>query len=129
MSTDQLTPEERYYRLGEHLLDAIESNDLPRVTGCISAGSDVNYRNCHGETPLHIAAQGGNLNIIILLIRLGVDVNCVNIYQDTPLHYAHQHNHIVQALLSVGAQQGINQEGNTYLNWANSLHSATVVSK
>lgn len=39
-------------------------------------------------TPLHFAANLGNVKVIELLVKHGADVNAVDGYNTTPLHYA-----------------------------------------
>ena len=45
-------------------------------------------KNNHGETPLHIAAREGHIDIAELLINKGADVNAKNNYGKTPFDYA-----------------------------------------
>ena len=47
--------------------------------------ANVNVKNVYGETPLHIAAHGGYLEICELLITKGADVNAKNDKRETPL--------------------------------------------
>lgn len=54
----------------------------------VRAGSCVNSRDKHNDTPLHEAAESGNLRAARELVRLGADVNAVNEIGCTPLHFA-----------------------------------------
>ena len=45
-------------------------------------------RNSDGQTPLHIAAQMGNLWIAEYLLRHGTNVNAKDMHGNTPLHIA-----------------------------------------
>lgn len=56
-------------------------------------------------TPLHIAATGGDLSSVRVLLRSGADVNAEDRFHHTPLHMAAQQGHTetVRALLESGA--------------------------
>ena len=58
-----------------------------------------------GDSPLHSAAQWGNLEIVKLLLQNGADVNAKNKWGETPLHYAavFDHKEIARVLLDAGA--------------------------
>ncbi len=85
----------------------------------------VTARNRFGETPLHIAAEGGDRDVAGLLIARGADVNASDsIRGDTPLHYAARHRAVAVAgvLLAHGADVNApNRKGRT------PLHAATVL--
>ena len=51
-------------------------NDIKLVKLLISAGCNVNVVNKVGETALHIAVKGGQLELIHLLIKAGCKVGC-----------------------------------------------------
>jgi len=48
----------------------------------------VNQKNDDGETPLHLAAYMGKLEIVIYLVSQGADLNATDNYLQTPLHEA-----------------------------------------
>lgn len=50
--------------------------------------SKVNVPNFEGQTPLHIATNQGDIEIVRELIEKGADVNAVTNFWHTPLHYA-----------------------------------------
>ena len=63
---------------------------------------DELYKN----TPLHYAAQGGHLPVVIYLVKeQKANINSVNMYGDTPLHCAAWWGraHVVEWLLQNGA--------------------------
>ncbi|MEM1598787.1 MAG: ankyrin repeat domain-containing protein [Pyrobaculum sp.] len=48
-------------------------------------GADVNARDGRGQTPLHKAAESGNLDAVVLLIKLGAEVDAEDDAGKTPL--------------------------------------------
>lgn len=57
----------------------------------------------HGETPLHQAAQRGDLRAVKQLLAAGADLNAKNALDGTPLVYSVSHPAIVKVLLEAGA--------------------------
>jgi ankyrin repeat protein len=71
-----------------------------------SQGADVNAKDDNwGETPLHIVAEKGDIELAKLLISKGADVNAGTITGTTPLYYATRKGNIeiVKFLVSKGA--------------------------
>lgn len=70
-----------------------------------------------GKTPLHFAAEHGNLSLVnSLLIQPNVDVNALDIHNQTPLHFAYKsleknpqtfNNQIINSLLKHNANPDI----------------------
>ena len=54
----------------------------------INAGADINAKNKDGSTPLHVAAEKKNKDIVELLILRHADINAKNNNGWTPLHVA-----------------------------------------
>ena len=68
------------------LVRAIKAGDADRVRTLIYANVDVNQRNYAGFTPLTMAAEKGNLDIVRLLVEQGgASVNMPSSYGITPL--------------------------------------------
>ena len=68
------------------LVRAIKTGDADRVRTLIYANVDVNERNYAGITPLTVAAEKGNMDIIKLLVEEGsASVNLNSSYGVTPL--------------------------------------------
>ena len=67
------------------------------------------------QTPLHIACENGNKEIVEFLISKGADVNAVDYILNTPLHIACSHNYfeIIELLISNGAEIMCYNENNS----------------
>lgn len=57
----------------DNLHDAVNTNDVARVSGLIADGADVNRQGLDG-TPLHLAAAKGHIWILRTLIDAGADL-------------------------------------------------------
>jgi ankyrin repeat protein len=90
----------------EILKVAIYQKNLDGVKAAISQDGLLVHRTYRrGETPLHMAAIEGSVDIVRFLITQGADVNAVNNRGQTPLHMACYYNRldIVKYLVSRGA--------------------------
>ncbi|KAK7704099.1 hypothetical protein SLS64_008657 [Diaporthe eres] len=107
---------------GQVLHDAIARKDLEGLTRIIRASPDcVNAKNDRGRTPLHVAAQNGQNDIVKLLISEGAEVNARTKWKYTPLTLAAESPHpdVVVTLLDSGADLGaVTKEGFTPLHRA-----------
>ena len=86
----------------------------------IKAGSDLVVANKSGNTPLHLAARTGHVDIITLLVA-GMpegEINCTNCLGDTPLHEAAKSNQpeAVSVLINLGADLEAKNKHDTSLN-------------
>jgi hypothetical protein len=76
------------------------------VRALLARGADVQAGSVEGVfTPLHMAAQGGDVELVQLLLSFGADVHARGPSRFTPLHVAAQHGHarVVDALVAHGA--------------------------
>lgn len=72
----------------------------------LSYGAKPDVGDRYGNTPIHIAVERGNQEIVNLLINHKVELNCRDQMSRTPLHLAvslHKPT-ILQSLLKAGAR-------------------------
>ncbi|MDF3048180.1 MAG: ankyrin [Candidatus Midichloriaceae bacterium] len=83
---------------------AIENELITNVEWLISKGANVNLQNDYGATPLHLACEKGNKDIVILLLEKGAD-STIKWAKETPLCIAIKkgYNEIADELLAKGA--------------------------
>lgn len=72
------------------LLNSHEGN-LVEVTNLLE-NANIESKDVSGNTPLNLAALGGHLDIVKLLIEKSADIESQNIDGETPLHTALHHN-------------------------------------
>lgn len=105
------------------LQQAIESSDVEAVRFLTERGVDVNESGKGTLTPLHMAAQHGNAEIVRLLLRCGADVDAECAFEDgmTPLREAVKWGHldVCKLLIQYGADPlQVDMEGNTLAHTA-----------
>ena len=90
-------------------------------------GYKINHADANKNTPLHLAASKGDVNIIYLLLEQGAKINAKNKDKDTPLHLATRYGNeeAVNLLLHLGADRDKkNKDKKTPLDIAiNDAHS------
>ena len=75
---------------------------------------NIDQADDDGNTPLNIACQNGDYNIVKALIRAGAELNTQNRQGNTPLHYAKTYDYpeVMSILVKNGANETIkNLEG------------------
>ena len=106
------------------LLAAASSGDVYKLAKLLTQGVDLNEIGCEGQTSLWLAAQGGHVQAVQILLREGnVHVNAACTNGVTPLIIAtlYGHNEIVKLLLQLRFDLTVNSidnQGRTALWYA-----------
>lgn len=87
------------------LQSAAGAGDVAQATVLLDAGAVLDARDGHGRTPLMLAVEQGQLEIVRLLLQRGADPNAVDDTGRTPLQKASKQNlkAIAALLQSAGA--------------------------
>ena len=106
------TPEDRLFK-------AVWTGDTAALRG---TGIDVNLKDVVGRSPLRIAAEKADINVVTFLIENGADVNVTDANGNTPLIFIINktgNQEITERLLEKGAAVNIqNRSGETALMYA-----------
>ncbi|HKK06929.1 MAG TPA: ankyrin repeat domain-containing protein [Gammaproteobacteria bacterium] len=101
------------------------------ATELIEGGEDVNGRDENGWSPLHFAAQQGDVGVAEILIEAGADIDSKDANGNTPLWFAAMNSHhsaqVVNRLLTHGADPSQkNRRGVSLLEISPELFSGTI---
>ena len=106
------TPEGRFFK-------AVWTGDILTLRGM---NIDLNLKDVVGRTPLHIAAEKGNMDVAMFLIENGANVNVADVNGNTPLVFIINKTgnlKVIQRLLEKGATVNVqNRTGETALMYA-----------
>ncbi|KAJ5369399.1 hypothetical protein N7509_014011 [Penicillium cosmopolitanum] len=123
-----------YDKDGNTLLHIAVKQNYKRTTELlVSAGAQISAKSevpqDHTATPLALASEQGNLNIVKILVNSGASIDEWNYSGVYPLHHASENGHtsIVQLLLELGATQKHSYDLGTPLHLAASNGHADVV--
>ncbi|HIA48825.1 MAG TPA: hypothetical protein EYN96_12870 [Candidatus Hydrogenedentes bacterium] len=113
------------------ILNSIVAGDTQQTSRLLNAKPAIIHTitSKHVWTLLHMAASGGNVRLVDLLLRHGSQVNAQNIFGKTALHYAALKGHvqIVGLLLDNNADLSILFEGKSALQHASENDQHQVV--
>jgi outer membrane protein assembly factor BamB len=96
-----------YASAADDLLAAASAADVEGVRRALGAGADVNAENRYGRTALSLAAGGGHLEVVLVLLERGADPNRRDwFYDSSPIGWALQREgaslEVVEALVRAG---------------------------
>ena len=115
------TPEDRLFK-------AVWTGDIAALRG---TGIDANLKDAVGRSPLRIAAERGDINVVTFLIENGADVNVTDANGNTPLIFIINKTGnlgITRRLLEKGAAVNLqNRSGETALMYAAWRGHASIV--
>jgi ankyrin repeat protein len=72
----------------EEFFDLIAEGKPQHIREFVATECDINFQIEDGVTPLMMAANSGNLEIVQLLVQAGANVNHVDVYGNSSLMYA-----------------------------------------
>jgi ankyrin repeat protein len=102
--------------------DLTREGSLPKLRNLLrSHPEDINALDASGQSPLHIAATSGYLDVAKYLRRKGAELNTDDDTGQTPLHLAaiHSHEPLVRFLLTAGAEPDAEDDsGKTALDYS-----------
>jgi len=108
--------------LASDIHQAAKEGDLAKVKALLEKNEDLaEAKNKKGETPLHSAASGGQLEVVKFLVSKGVDINLKENNGATALHLAcyYGHRDAVEWLIDHGADKDVGDgDGSTPIFWA-----------
>lgn len=81
------------------LFDAVQADDLVRVLALLDAGEDPNPFDDEGRTPLMLAAEKGQEDLVLALLGGGTDPTLTDRLAETALTKAAAHGHARLAAL------------------------------
>ena len=111
--------------------DAAKKGNLAGVQAELDKGVDVNASG-NGQSPLHLAAIMGHVEVTELLIASGADLEGTDKYGNTPLHYAAHHGSKEIVILLITNSADVNAKdkgGETPLNMAANKETADLLRK
>ncbi|XP_042789668.1 kinase D-interacting substrate of 220 kDa isoform X7 [Panthera leo] len=107
--------------ISQSVINYVEEENIPALKALLEKCKDVDERNECGQTPLMIAAEQGNLEIVKELIKNGANCNLEDLDNWTALISASKegHVHVVEELLKCGVNlEHRDMGGWTALMWA-----------
>lgn len=101
-------------RAGALVVHAVMNGAREQVETLLGMGININGQDLYGNTPLHRAAENGDLDLCRLLLAKGADINARTERGNTPLHktVVSGHAEVVKLLVERGADVNARNEIN-----------------
>jgi ankyrin repeat protein len=98
--------------IDRQLLKESRRGHVPRIERLVAEGADVNCRGKFGYTPLMVAASGGHLDAVRVLLALGADASVLTTDNAPTPFYAcvRWYSEIVEILLDSGANPNAHRD-------------------
>uniref|UniRef100_G1Q0Z7 Ankyrin repeat and death domain containing 1B n=1 Tax=Myotis lucifugus TaxID=59463 RepID=G1Q0Z7_MYOLU len=87
------------------LNSSVWANDEAAVNSLLSAQHDIDVLNQRQQTPLHVAADLGNVDVVETLLKAGCDLKAVDKQGKTALAVASQSNHSLVVDMLINAER------------------------
>lgn len=113
----------------ERLIASASCGDLREMERLFRQPIDLSQADEDGNTPLHRAAEQGQVAACRLLLSRGADINQQNVLRDTPLHIAvvNRRGSVIRCLLEYGADiEQRNFDGHRALDLARTIYPRSV---
>lgn len=106
------------------IFDFCKQNNTEMLINLVRDGEDINQKNNHGYTPLHIAARYNSADCLIFLINNGADIYKKDCWGGTPLHTAADYGSAdcLKILVQKGGIKIVNERDN---DGSTALHSGS----
>jgi ankyrin repeat protein len=91
------------------LYGAVKRGSLAMVDCLLRWGADINMKMDDGKTPVYVAAENKNVDVLQRLVDAGADVDLVTTENFAALQIAHDSAEIVRILLSAKKKPDINR--------------------
>ncbi|XP_052095522.1 uncharacterized protein LOC127730931 [Mytilus californianus] len=108
-------------QLSQSLIECVKSKDAKNAAALIENGADSNYADEAGCTPLHYAALGGYVDLVVQMIQKGGNVRKVDVNGETAIHKAARKGNI-EVIVAIVAHGGdiniLNMHGQSGLELA-----------
>lgn len=103
-----------------NIFELIENNDSKGIKRLIESSIDLSQTDDRGQTPLHLAANYEDFDVIELLIVEGADLNITDDDGNTPMSLVSSFDSsILKLFLEYGADPNVkNHQGRTILDEA-----------
>lgn len=106
-----------------------KSDCIEMIELLLQYNADINFKvdQQYGSSPLHCAAESGNIALVKFLLKKGADSQLVDEYGSSILHYA-KNTEIAKLLVQNGADVHIlNDDGESPLHWKASANKTAMI--
>jgi len=117
-------PDYAEHKLENAMVDAIAMGDPKKVRQLLQKGADPNWQDPHGLSPIPLAAQENDMNILRFLVETGGEIDNAEGSHALRLTAAHGNMEMVQYLVNQGVDINRRQRGWEFMNGNSALMEA-----